>query len=750
MKNFDAINHLKGKSLYIDDYPLPEVTLHAFVFDSPIAHGEIIKLNLENALSADGVVSILTANDIPNKNQIGGIIQDETLLANKEVHFIGEPIALILATSISNAKKAAKLIEIEFEELDIITDPRDAFEKESLIVPPIVFHSGNIDEAWNECSIVIEGTAESGGQEHLYLETQGAISIPIEENKIKIISSTQSPTAVQRQASNVLGLPMHKIEVDVLRLGGAFGGKEDQATLWGVLTALAAFKLKKPVKLVLSREDDLRITGKRHPYSSDYKIGLSKENKILAYEVTYYQNAGAVADLSTAVLERTLFHATNSYYIPNVKATGVSAKTNLPPNTAFRGFGGPQGMFVIESAIEKAASVLGVRASEIQRENLLTDDQYFYYGQKVSDSQAISSWNSAEDKFKTSELIGEVEKFNSKNKLLKKGLSFMPICFGISFTSSFLNQASALVHVYTDGSVGISTAAVEMGQGVNAKIAIAASNTFSISIDKVKVESTNTTRVANTSPTAASSAADMNGNATVLACTAILNRLLRFAKDDLKAKENDNIKVIEEVIYINGTPTELTWKELINRAYFNRISLSEQSFYSTPEIYFERNINQGSPFAYHVYGTAITTATVDIIRGTYSFDSVKIVHDFGKSLNTNIDIGQVEGALVQGIGWMTMEEIRYSKDGKLLANALSTYKIPDIYSVPEKVEVEFLDNSKNRFGPFNSKAIGEPPLMYGIGAYFAVLDALKNAKPNKTFNISAPITPEKVLLSLYK
>lgn len=748
MKNFDAINHLKGKSLYIDDFPLPEGTLHAAIFDSKIAHGKILSLNIEKAKLIEGVVAIITAKDIPNENQIGGIILDETLLAENEVHFIGEPIAIVVAKSVQIARKAAKEIEIEFQKLEVIIDPRDAFAKNSLIVPPIIFSSGNVNEAFKECDLVVEGSIDSGAQEHLYLETQGAISIPIEENKIKIISSTQSPTAVQKQAAKVLGVAMHQIEVDVLRLGGAFGGKEDQATAWAVMSCLAAKILNKPVKLVLSREDDLRMTGKRHPYSSDYKIGLMKNGKIIAYEVTFYQNAGAVADLSTAVLERTLFHTTNSYFIPNVKATGISCKTNLPPNTAFRGFGGPQGMFVIESAIVKAASLLGLPASEIQKTNLLVDNNSFYYGQVVINSQAVNSWVEAEEKFNSKLMFEEIQDFNNKNKLYKKGISFMPICFGISFTSSFLNQASALVHVYTDGSVGISTAAVEMGQGVNLKIASVASRIFSINVNKIRVESTNTTRVANTSPTAASSAADMNGNATLIACTTILNRLLDFAKIALSATENDVVTIVDESVLLNNQKTELDWQNLIQKAYFNRISLSAQAFYATPEVYFDRKTNQGSPFAYHVYGTAITTATLDVIRGTYKIDSVKIIHDIGESLNTNVDLGQVEGALVQGIGWITMEEIKYSDEGKLLANALSTYKIPDIYSAPENIEVQFLENSKNASAPLNSKAVGEPPLMYGIGAYFAILDAMKNAKPNKNFIISAPITPEKVLIAL--
>ena len=750
MKNFDALNHIKGKSLYIDDYPVPAGTLHAVVFDSKIAHGEIVKLDIEKAEALTGVATILLAKDIPNRNQIGGIIEDETLLAEDEVHFIGEPIAIVIAETVQIARAATKLIEIEFTELPVIIDPREAFNNNSLIVPPIVFSSGNIDNTWGNCDVIVEGSIDSGAQEHLYLETQGAISFPIEGDKIKIISSTQSPTAVQKQAAQVLGLPMHKIEVDVLRLGGAFGGKEDQATAWAVMAALASLKMNRHVKLVLSREDDLRMTGKRHPYSSDYKIGLSSQGKILAYEVTFFQNAGAVADLSTAVLERTLFHATNSYYIPNVKATGISCRTNLPPNTAYRGFGGPQGMFVIEAAIEKASKILGIGVRELQKNNLLKDGDTFYYGQSVKDSQSLASWESAESNFNSKKMINDVEKFNKKNSLFKKGISFMPICFGISFTSSFLNQASALVHIYLDGSVGVSTGAVEMGQGVNAKIAIAASKVFSIGIGKVKVESTNTTRVANSSPTAASSAADMNGNATVLACNKILSRLIDFAKSELKANEGDEVSIANEIVLVNGKTTSLTWKELINKAYFNRVSLSAQAYYRTPEIYFDRNINQGSPFAYHVYGTAITVSTIDIIRGTYEIDSVKIMHDFGKSLNKNIDIGQVEGALVQGIGWMTLEEIKHSKDGKLLANTLSTYKVPDLYATPKEIEVQFLENSENRFGPFNSKAIGEPPFMYGIGAYFAILDAMKNARPEKSFEISAPLTPEKVLMALHK
>jgi len=748
MKNTDVLSHVKGTSLFIDDFPVPEGTLHLAVFDSKVAHGKIVKLNYDKALSAPGVAAVITAKDIPGENQIGNIISDETILADGEVEYIGEPIAVVAADTVENAKAAANLMEIEFDELPAVTDPREAYVKGNLIAPPQIFSDGDIEKGFAESDVVIEGRVDIGGQEHLYLETQGALSVPSEDNKIKTYSSTQSPTSVQRATAKVLGIPMHKIEVDVLRLGGGFGGKEDQATPWAVITALVSHLTGKPAKLTLSRAEDLRMTGKRHPYSADYKIGLSRDGKIIAYEATYYQNAGACADLSTAILERTLFHATNSYYIPNVKATGISCKTNLPPNTAFRGFGGPQGMFVMETAIYKAAEKLGVPAYEIQKKNLIKEGNVFYYGQKAERVQAEACWNKAESEYHLHKKIVSIKEFNTKNVLRKKGIALMPICFGISFTSSFLNQASALVHVYTDGSVGVSTAAVEMGQGVNEKIKNIVSRTFSISPEKVKMETTNTTRVANTSPTAASSGADLNGNAALLACNNILERLKKFAAEKLNEKDASKVEIKNEKIFYDGKETEITWEPLINDAYFNRISLSSHAYYATPEIYFDRTINKGRPFAYHVYGTAVVTAEVDILRGVYEIESVDVVHDFGKSINYQVDLGQVEGAVVQGIGWLTMEELVQNDEGKLLSNSLSTYKIPDIFSAPKEMRVKFLEKSENPFGPLNSKAIGEPPFMYGIGAYFAIMNAMKEYNPNADTEIRAPLTHERVLTGL--
>ncbi|MFA6596664.1 MAG: molybdopterin cofactor-binding domain-containing protein [Ignavibacteriaceae bacterium] len=750
MKNYDTTRHVRGESLFADDFNVPEGTLFASVFDSPIAHGKIFSVDFSEAEKFPGVKKVILAKDIPGQNQIGGIIQDEPLLAEDEVHFCGQPIAIVLADTLLIAREAKKKIKVEFEKLKPVTDPREAYAKGMLIVPPRIFSNGNVEEAFKHCDVVVDGTIETGAQEHLYLETQGAIAFPTEGNGVKIISSTQGPTATQRAACKVLGLHMHQVEVDVMRLGGGFGGKEDQANAWAAMAAVSAFLMKKPVKLILPRQEDMRMTGKRHPYSADFKMGLSNDGKILSYEVTFFQNAGAAADLSTAILDRTLFHATNSYFVPNVKATGLSCRTNLPPNTAFRGFGGPQAMFTFEAAIQKAADTLGVAASVIQEKNLLKEKDEFHYGQLAENSKARACWFEAKEKFNFEQIKKNVESFNAINKTVKKGYALMPICFGISFTNTFMNQAGALVHIYSDGSVGVSTAAVEMGQGVNEKIRLVAAEIFSIDKAKIKVETTNTTRVANTSPTAASSAADLNGKATELACKNLAERLMVFIKEELRFSSSDKIAFRDEQVFCNDRAIGLTWTELIQKAFFTRVNLSAHAHYAVPGIYFDKEKNKGNAFAYYSFGTAVVEVTVDCIRGTYVVDSVKAVHDFGKSFANVIDRGQAEGAIMQGIGWMTMEEIIYNSDGKLLTDALSTYKVPDIHSAPKEIEVQFLENSDNPLGIFNSKAIGEPPLMYGIGTFFALQNAIKAFRPEKEFIFSAPLTPEKVLLALYK
>jgi xanthine dehydrogenase large subunit len=748
MKNIDSAGHLRGESIYVDDIRELGGTLHAIPFLADVAHAKIIRINYSKAKESAGIIDILTSKDIPGENEIGGIFKDEVLLAEDEVHFIGQPIAIIVANSHFEAREALKLIEVEYKELEIITDPRIAKQNGSLLFPPRTFKSGDVEKAFAACKYVFSGRADSGGQEHLYIETHASYAIPLERGNIKIYSSTQGPTAVQKTVAQVLGLSMNNIEVDVTRLGGAFGGKEDQATAWAVMAALAARKLHKPVKLVLDRSDDIIASGKRHPYSSDFKIGLDEHLKIKAFKVTYYQNGGAVADLSPAILERTLFHVANSYFIPNIKATAYSCKTNLHPFTAFRGFGGPQAMFVIEAAIALSADKIGVGKNLIQEKNLLRKNNLFHYGQTCDSDNAIQSWKRLYDKFNIESEVQRLQKFNADNVFVKKGFSLMPICFGISFTKTPMNQARALVHVYQDGSVGISTGAVEMGQGVNTKLMQIAAKAFSIDIKHIKIEPTNTSRVANTSPTAASTGTDLNGKAVLIACSKIRQRLEEVAAAVLDVDVNE-IAFVDGKIFVGRNNNGLIWEQLVETAFLKRVKLSEIGHYATPIIHFDKNTEKGHPFAYHVFGTAYTSVKLDCVSGVYEVEDVKIVHDFGNSMNIEIDKGQVEGALMQGIGWMTLEELKYDERGKLLADSLSKYKVPDIFSAPKNVDVAELVTKGPDLAVLRSKAVGEPPLMYGIGAYFALRDAVRQFNPASNPSFDAPFTAEKVMLALY-
>ncbi len=748
MKNIDSKGHVTGRSIYIDDIPEQAGTLHGALVLSPVAHGILKAIEFSAAQKMHGVVRILTPNDIPGENQIGSIIKDEQLFANPEIHFAGQPLAMILATDEDIAWLAAEKVKLDIDEKPAITSVREAAANKSFLVPPRTFKQGNIHDAWKQCEYIIEEVATSGGQEHLYLETQGSYAVPAENGNIKIYSSTQGPTAIQKITARVLACPMHKIEVDVNRLGGGFGGKEDQATPWAVMAALGAFVTRKAVKLILPRHIDLMITGKRHPYEYDFKIGLTKELKILAFEADYYQNGGAATDLSPAIMERTLFHVTNAYYIPNVSGTVYSCRTNLPPNTAFRGFGAPQAMFLIETAIAKAAEKIGISAIEIQKNNLIRAGETFPYGQSPDQDNATAVWQQFDKLLNISKTKYAVDSFNKNNLIRKKGFALTPVCFGISFTNTTMNQARALVHIYQDGSVGVSTGAVEMGQGVNTKMMQVAATTLSIDVSRVKVETTNTTRVANTSPTAASSGADLNGKAVEIACNKLKERLIQVAAELLNS-DVLKVEIKNEQIIDNGKVANLTWEKLVMEAHLARVGLTENGHYATPKIHFDKAKEKGHPFAYYVFGMAGTVVTVDTLRGTYEIDKVDIVHDFGKSMNRTIDHGQIEGAVVQGIGWMTMEELAYNETGRLLSNSLSTYKVPDIYSAPKEINIEDLKTEGDENAILKSKAVGEPPFNYGIGSFLAIQNAMKAFRKDYRLNMNAPLTHEKVLLGLY-
>ncbi len=731
--SLDAAQHTKGESLFIDDLPEPAGCAFGALFTSPVAHGHVLSLDLSKACRAPGVLGVFTAKDVPAENQIGAIVPDEPLFAEADLHHVGQPIALIVAESPELARAARDLVQIEIETRAPVTCPREAARLGHFIVPSRTVANASGQElktAFESCAVVVEGTASMRGQEHLYLENQASLAMPLEGGRLRIYAGTQGPTAVQRIAARVLGLPMSAIEVEVRRLGGAFGGKEDQATPWATFAALGALLLGRPVKVALQRDEDMVSTGKRHPYDADWRIGLDADGKILAYEATLFQNAGASADLSPAILERSLFHATNSYYVPAARVTAHSCRTNLTPFTAFRGFGGPQGMFVIEAALARAAEVTGRNREDLQALNLLSEGDLFPYGMETKGCHARRSFDEAKAKYDLAGARRAVDEFNAKSARFKRGVSFMPICFGISFTNKMMNQAGALVHIYTDGSVHVATGAVEMGQGVTAKLRTIAARTLGCEIERITIATTSTTTVANTSPTAASSGADLNGMAVKIACEQLRERLTKL---------------------LSSRELPLSWEDLIATAHFERIHLSCGAHYATPKINYDKLLETGSPFAYHVFGCALTEATVDCLRGTYVIDSVKIVHDAGRSLAPLIDRGQVEGALAQGIGWLTLEDLAYSEDGHLLSNALATYKAPDVHSTPKDIQVAFLEDAENPEAVMGSKGIGEPPLMYGIGSYFAIRAAARAFRGHSDTCdlLDAPLTPERLLLYLH-
>lgn len=746
--HLDAVSHVRGLTRYVDDGVAPAGMLHAAVFGAPVAHGRILSLDLAAAKAAPGVVAILTAADIPGENQIGPVIPDEPLFADPEIHFQGMPIALVLAETYEQAVLARRLIRFEVEELEPVVDPKEAYRRGRVIDVPRTVERGDVDAAFARCAHVLEGFCEIAGQEHVYLETQRARA-QVDGDAVCILSSTQGPFAVQKAAARVLGLPLHQVEVDVRKLGGGFGGKEDQASPWGCLAALGAYVTRRPVELVLSRADDMVMTGKRHPYHSEWKIGCDAEGRILAFEARHYQNAGAACDLSLGVLGRTLLHSTGSYAIENARIWGAACRTHLVPFTAFRGFGGPQGMFVIESAIAALAEKIGLPRETLQERNLVGEGFTLPYGQSLVRARARSTFARLAETADLPALRERVAAFNEGSFHLKKGFAVMPVCFGISFTATFLNQAGALLHVYTDGSVSVSTGGVEMGQGLSTNLALVAAQTLGIALGRVRLESTNTRRIANMSASAASATTLLNGNAVKGAAEKVRAGLFAMMANELGCAAEE-LSLQGEQLLRSGAPTGWDWPRLVRHAYLSRVALSAHHFFATPKLHWSQDRQQGEPFAYHVYGAALFEVTVDCLRGRYTLDAVKVVHDLGRPLSRQIDRGQIEGALAQGIGWMTLEDLVFDAKGRLLSKALASYKVPDADFLPEKLEIELIEDTPSEAGPYGTKAVGEPPLMYGIGVYFALRHALRSFRPDAELPFVTPMTPERVLMSTHQ
>ena len=739
----ESLPNVLGQTQYIDDLPRPAGCLQAVVRLSDSAHAKILAIHTEAAVALDPSVRVILAKDIPGTNQIGSNKPDEPLLPEDEWDYWGQPIALVVASTRSLARKAAAALRVESEPLPVITDPRVAAAAGDFILPPRTIACGDVANAFARCAYVAEGRVDSGGQEHVYLETQGAIAQVTDGRRMFVISGTQGPSGVQTAVAKVLGLPMNMIEVEARRLGGAFGGKEDQAATWACMAAVASWVTGKPVEIYLNRKDDMRATGKRHPYSSDFRIGADKDGKLLAFEADYYQNSGSTCDLSPAIIARTVLHATGAYQVPNVRVTGYMCHTNLPSFTAFRGFGGPQAFFVIESAMDALAQKMGLDPIELKRRNLYQEGDETYYGMKLERVRASESVERLLAKVDYPALKARIKAFNASHRLEKKGVGFIPVSFGISFTKLSMNEAGALVHIYNDGSVLVSTGAIEMGQQVTRKIALIVARTFGLPVAKVSVQRTTTLTVANTVPTAASTGSDLNGMAAKIACEEIRGRLVRKAAELLGASSGD-IDIQEGRILRDGVETDLSWEKLVGEVYAARQDLSAHGFYATPFLEYDMAKERGKPFAYHVYGAALVEATVDILRGTYHLDSATIVHDIGESIDPSTDRGQIEGALAQGLGWALLEDLRFGSDGKPLSDTLSTYKVPDNSFIPPVIDIEFLPPIDNPTTPYNSKAVGEPPLQYGIAGYFAVLDALRAAIAHPLESYNLPFIPERI------
>lgn len=738
-----AALNLRGETRYIDDLPVPAGCLQAAVKLSESARGRILGIDAASALALDPSVLVITARDVPGVNQIGFSVPDEPLLPEDEWEYWGQPLVLVLAATRSLARKAAALVEVKGEPLPAVFDAREAAAAKQFILPAQTIVSGDVEAAFASCAHVVSGRVDSGGQEHVYLETQGAYAEIREGGKAFVISSTQGPTGVQRAVAQALGLPMSAVEVEARRLGGGFGGKEDQASAWGALAALGAWVSGKPVKLYLDRRVDMRATGKRHPYSTDFKIGADAEGRIMAFEAAYYQNSGCSCDLSPAIMARTVLHATGAYKVPNVKVTGYMCRTNLPSFTAFRGFGAPQAFFVIEAAVDALAHAMGADRASLQRKNLYREGDKTYVGMPIIRGRAEEAFDRLTEKLAWKEYKADIDAFNASHSMEKKGAAILPICFGISFTKRSMNQAGALVHVYQDGSVLVSTGAIEMGQQVSRKLARVAARTLGVPEARVSVERTSTLTVANTVPTAASTGSDLNGMAASIACAKIRDRLAAKAAAML-GEPIERVGIAEGFATVGGVPSRLGWNELVAAANQDRIDLSAHGFYATPGLTYDPATGRGAPFAYYVYGAASVTVRLDLLRATYRLESATIVHDAGTSLDEAVDRGQIEGALAQGLGWTLLEDLRFAPDGRLLADTLSTYKLPDLDFMPKALDIEFLPPVDNPAAPFNSKAVGEPPLQYGIAAYFALLDAVRAAKPDAETIYDVPFIPEKV------
>ncbi len=744
-----AVRHVIGEAIYTDDILEPVGTLHAQLLLSKEAHARIVSIDASRALSLPGVVALVEAKDIPGLNEVGPIFPGETILAEGLVQYAGEPILAVAAISEERAREALSLISVQYEVLEPVLTIEDALKKDLKVASEHTLRIGDSAEVLKKSEHRLKGQIRIGGQDHFYLEGQIAMAVPHEDGDLQIFSSTQHPSEVQKMVAQSLGILRNAVTVEIRRMGGGFGGKETQPAILACIAALLARKTSKAVKLRLNRDDDMVMTGKRHHFVTDYEVGFDSEGKIQAIEMQLAAGCGQVADLSTSILDRALFHSDNGYVLPHATLHGIPCKTNTVSNTAFRGFGGPQGMVGIEEVMDNIARHLRLDPVEVRRKNYYPaqDPKPTPYHQLVEDSILDSL---TDELLKSSDYVSRrqaVLEFNQKNPYVKRGLAFTPVKFGISFTTQFLNQAGALVHIYADGSIHLNHGGTEMGQGLFTKVAQIVAEEFQVPVSLVKITATHTGKVPNTSATAASSGTDLNGKAAQEACRVIRERLIEFACSHFQVQR-------EQILFHDGKVTvgerRMSFAELINSAHHNRVALSSTGFYATPKIWYDRGKAMGRPFFYFAYGAAVAEVEVDVLTGEYRFLRTDILHDVGDSINPAIDKGQIEGGYIQGVGWLTMEELFWDQKGHLKTHAPSTYKIPTCRDIPADFRVEILKDSPNAEDTiYRSKAVGEPPLMLGIAAWLALKDAVAHAAGFEgPFDFEAPATPEKVLLKM--
>jgi len=755
-----ASKHVTGESVFINDIPVNDQLLLGKVVFSTHAHARILHIDCSEALKINGVKAILTAVDIPGENQMGPVIHDEPCLAEKEVTFIGQAIALIGAVNEEATTEAARLIRVDYEPLEAIFDLETAMAKNNRIDAERKIERGNADAALEAAPYKFGGTLKTGAQEHWYLETQTSLAIPGEGKEMNIFASSQNPAETQAIVAKVLGIQKNEVEVEVKRMGGAFGGKETQGNHVAAWAALLANATRRPVKIHLFRDDDQVMTGKRHRFLSNYEIGFDEKGLILAYKVELNADAGSSADLSLAILSRAMLHAENAYYIPDILIRGNAWKTNHPSNTAFRGFGGPQGMAVIENAIDRIARFLKKDAAEIRYLNFYQKEKNNVtpYGQKVENNHLFRMY---EKLIRSSDYVKrrkETGQFNREHEFYKKGLALTPVKFGISFTTAFLNQAGALVNIYTDGTVLVNHGGTEMGQGLHTKIAAIASKELGVSPEMVKVNATNTSRIPNTSATAASSGSDLNGMAVKNAIDILKSRIAKVAAAEFTSRFPDDKTLKENIVFENNylfdkvNPVrKISFHELLKIAYLKQVSLSSTGFYKTPGIFFDKEKGQGTPFYYYAFGMAVSEVMIDTLTGMHTLIRTDIVHDVGDSLVEGIDLGQIQGGFVQGVGWCTTEEMKWDEKGDQLTHSPDTYKIPTVNDIPRDFRVEILKDIPNPGTIRRSKAVGEPPFMLAFSVWLAIKDAISAVgNHEKEPDFGLPATYEVILLSAEK